>query len=77
MTFTSTMAQAWVNFRLKLVSTAQTESDLDILYSAGLADLNRLIEFSLIDADEYQHSLELLQYEVKDQRTFLRALETV
>ena len=76
MTFTSTMAQAWVNFRLKLVSTAQTESDLDILYSAGLADLNRLIEFSLIDADEYQHSLELLQYEVKDQRTFLRALET-
>ena len=76
MTFTSTMAQAWVNFRLKLVSTAQTESDLDVLYSAGLADLNRLIEFSLIDADEYQHSLESLQYEVKDQRTFLRALET-
>ena len=74
MTFTSTMAQAWVNFRLKLVSTAQTESDLDILYSAGLADLNRLIEFSLIDADEYVVSLTALQTEVKDQRIFLRAV---
>ena len=74
MTFTSTMAQAWVNFRLKLVSTAQTESDLDILYSAGLADLNRLIEFSLIDADEYEVSITALQTEVKDQRIFLRAV---
>ena len=77
MTFTSTMAQAWVQFRLALVSTANTESDLDTIYSAGLADLNRLHEFDLIDVDEYSVSLNTLQTKVKDQRIFLRAMETV
>lgn len=76
MTFTSTMAQAWVSFRLGLVSKANTESDLDTIYSAGLADLNRLREFDLIDADEYAVSLSHLQNEVKDQRIFLRAMVT-
>lgn len=76
MTFTSTMAQAWVQFRLALVKTANSESDLDTIYSTGLADLNRLREFDLIDADEYAVSLSHLQNEVKDQRTFLRAMVT-
>lgn len=76
MTFTSSMAQAWVEFRLRSIDLAKSEDVLDKLYSTGLADLNRLIELSLIDADEYQVSLKTLQQEVKDQRTFLRALET-
>ena len=77
MTFTSTMAQAWITFRLGLVSKANSESDLDTIYSAGLADLNRLREFDLIDADEYSASLTHLQNDIKDQRTFLRAMGTV
>ena len=77
MTFTSTMAQAWIEFRLRSVDMTLTEDKLDQVYSVGLQDLNRLKEFDLIDADEYQSTLDKLQLAVKDHRIYLRALENV
>lgn len=77
MIFTSTMVQAWIEFRLCSVDMANTEEKLDAIYSVGLQDLNRLREFDLIDADEYQSTLDKLQFAVKDHRIYLRALENV
>jgi hypothetical protein len=77
MTFTSSMAQAWIEFRLRSIDLAISENKLDSLYSVGLQDLNKLKEFDLIDVDEYESTLKKLQLAVKDHRIYLRALENV
>ena len=57
MTYTSKMAEAWAAFRISAVTKADSLFKLEELYDESLRDLDRLLEFGLVDNDEYHDAL--------------------
>lgn len=57
MTYTSSMAQAWVQFHARAIALAVSSTEINNQIKSALSAVSRLRKYDVIDIDEYNAAI--------------------